>query len=279
MPARSPPPAKIAALISDVDGTLVTSDKVLTERARAAVAALRARGIAFTIISSRPPRGMRMVFEPLAIAAPIAAFNGGVIATPQLSVIEQHLLEPAVARRAVEFLSARVPEIWVFSGDDWLLRARGPYTPREERTVGFGPVVVESFGPALDTVGKIVAASNDFDLLKRCEAELAALLGAAATVTRSQAYYLDITHPLANKGAGVLALSKLLGIPMAEIAVIGDGANDVAMFEHAALCIAMGNGVPELRERAHFVTDTNQQDGFAKAVERYLLKDTASGEK
>ena len=84
--ARSQP-FKCSAVISDVDGTLVTDDKVLTGRAQAAVAELRANGILFSIISSRPPRGLRMLIERLGIVTPVGGFNGGVIATPDLAVV------------------------------------------------------------------------------------------------------------------------------------------------------------------------------------------------
>ena len=67
----------ISLLLADVDGTLVTEQKVLTERARAAVMALRERGIRFAITSGRPPRGMAMLIEPLRLDSPIAGFNGG----------------------------------------------------------------------------------------------------------------------------------------------------------------------------------------------------------
>ena len=128
MSCARPLPFKCSAVISDVDGTLVTDDKVLTARARAAVAELRASGIIFSIISSRPPRGLRMLVEPLGITTPVGGFNGGVIATPDLSVITEHLLSPQVARRAVDILNARGAQVWVFSGQDWLVRdPDGPY--------------------------------------------------------------------------------------------------------------------------------------------------------
>jgi hydroxymethylpyrimidine pyrophosphatase-like HAD family hydrolase len=120
---------KISALVSDVDGTLVTDDKILTTRAQAAVAELRASRTIFAVISSRPPRGLRMLFEPLAITTPVCGFNGGVIATPELSVITEHLLSPEIAWRAVDMLDAKQVQVWVFSGQDWLVRdpARGTY--------------------------------------------------------------------------------------------------------------------------------------------------------
>ena len=225
-------PFKCSAVISDVDGTLVTDDKVLTVRAQAAVAKLRADGIIFSIISSRPPRGLCMLLKPLGITTPVGGFNGGVLATPDLAVIAEHLLLPEIARRAVDMLDARRAEVWIFSGQDWLVRrSDGPYVALEERTVGFAPTIVEDFGPALDAAAKIVGVSKDFELLAQCERELRAALVDQATVARSQPYYLDITHPLANKGVALSEIAKLLGIPLAEVAVIGDGGNDVAMFE------------------------------------------------
>jgi Cof subfamily protein (haloacid dehalogenase superfamily) len=263
---------KISALVSDVDGTLVTDEKILTARAQAAVAELYARGIAFTIVSSRPPRGLRMLLEPLRITRPIGCFNGGMIAEPTFSVITEHLLAPRVARRAVEMIETRGAQAWVFAGQDWLLRTPdGPYVGREEHTVGFKPTVVEDFGATLDIASKIVGVSADFELLARCERDMRAGLAGQASVMRSQPYYLDITHPLATKGAALSEIAKLLRVPLAEIAVIGDGYNDVAMFERSGLSIAMGNASAEVRQAADFVTGSNREDGFASAIERYIV--------
>ena len=91
------------------------------------------------------------------------------------------------------------------------------------------------------------------------------------TVARSQPYYLDITHPLANKGAALSEIAKLLGVPLAEIAVIGDGGNDVAMFERSGLSIAMGNASPEVQHAADLVTDSNAEEGLANAIKRFIL--------
>ena len=266
------PSTTITAVVSDVDGTLVTDDKRLTPRARQAVAKLHARGMIFTIISSRPPRGVRMLLDPLEIRTPFGCFNGGVIARPDLSVITAHVLPSHVGRRAVDMLSARGAQSWIFAGPDWLVRdCDEPYVGLEERTVGFQPTVVEDFGSALDAAAKIVGVSADFELLGRCERDVRSALAGQASVVRSQPYYLDITHPLANKGVALSALATLLAVPPAEIAVVGDGGNDVAMFERSGLSIAMGNASPQVQEAADFVTDTNREEGFANAIERFIL--------
>jgi Cof subfamily protein (haloacid dehalogenase superfamily) len=267
-----PPSTMISAVVSDVDGTLVTEDKILTARTRAAVAGLHACGIAFAIISSRPPRGLRMLIDSLRITAPIAGFNGGLVTTPGLSPLTQHLMSPVAARQAVEIIEGHGAQAWLFHGEDWLARdPAGPYVGLEEKTILFPPIIVADFGRALDAASKIVAVSDDFDLLTRLEPIARAALAERATVVRSQRYYLDFTHPLANKGVALCELAKLLRIPPAEIAVIGDGGNDVAMFERGGLSIAMGNATPQVQGAADFVTEPNSQDGFAKAIERYVL--------
>jgi Cof subfamily protein (haloacid dehalogenase superfamily) len=266
------PSTSVSAVVSDVDGTLVTDDKMLTARTEAAVAALHRHGIAFTIISSRPPRGMAMLVERLGISAPIAGFNGGMLSTPGLAAIEQHLLSPEVAQRAADVISAHGAQIWVFGVQDWFVRdISGSYVDLEERTVRFGPTVVENFDSCLACAAKIVAVSEDFELLTKLEQDIGATFAGQATVARSQRYYLDFTHPLANKGVALTKLSSLLAIPAAEIAVIGDGGNDVAMFERSGLSIAMGNASPQVQRAADFVTDRNSQDGFARAVEWFIL--------
>ena len=265
-------PFKCSAVISDVDGTLVTNDKILTPRTQAAVAGLRSNGIIFSMISSRPPRGLRMLITSLGIDAPVAGFNGALLTTADLAVISAHLVAPDVARRTLDMLDARRVDVWIFSDQDWLLRhPDGPYVGLEERTVAFGPTIVDDFGPALDAAAKIVGVSADFEYLAQCERELTAELGEQASVVRSQPYYLDVTHPLANKGDALSNLAKLLGVPLTEVVAIGDGHNDVAMFERSGLSIAMGNASREVQRAADFVGASNSDDGFAEAIGRFVL--------
>jgi Cof subfamily protein (haloacid dehalogenase superfamily) len=270
-PSRSPP-RKISAVISDVDGTLVTDEKLLTDRTKEAVAALHSCGIIFTIISSRPPRGLRMMIDSLKVTVPFGGFNGGVIVAPDLSVIAERLLAPDIARRAVRMLTSSGAQSWIFSGQDWVVRDPDEsYIELEERTVGFPPTVAADFTPFLDQAGKIVGVSTDFDRLAQCERDIRAALLDAAFVARSQPQYLDITNPLANKGVALRTLCELLSIPVTEIAAIGDGGNDVAMFEQAGLSIAMGNAAPAVQTAADFVTGSNREDGFASAIGRFIL--------
>lgn len=262
----------IALVVSDVDGTLVTPDKELTQASIRAVHRLHARGIGFTVISSRPPFGLRMLIEPLALALPIGAFNGGAMVGPKLEVIEQRLVPEAAARRSVEVLAACGADVWFFTAEHWLaLDADGDYVPRERRTLQAEPTLVPDFVPYFARATKIVGSSRDFTKLAACEETMRAALGARASVSCSQAYYLDVTPPGVDKGTFIDALSQRLAVPAAAIAVLGDMENDLAMFRRAGVSIAMGNASDEVKRQASFVTGSNAQDGFAQAIDRYVL--------
>ncbi|MGZ4816423.1 MAG: HAD hydrolase family protein, partial [Terriglobales bacterium] len=151
--------------------------------------------------------------------------------------------------------------------------ANGPYVQHEVTAVKFQPEVVRDFRDvALDRVAKVVGVSQDFDKVAMAEKSIQQAFAGAVSATRSQKYYLDITHPTANKGEAILMLSELLDIPTSHIVTIGDMENDVPMFKQSGISIAMGNATPEVQAHATYVTASNEEDGFAKAIERYVLR-------
>ncbi|HZB91508.1 MAG TPA: Cof-type HAD-IIB family hydrolase [Stellaceae bacterium] len=263
---------KISLVLADVDGTLVTEEKVLTKRAVAAVHALYEAGIRFAITSGRPPRGMAMLFDPLALETPIAGFNGGLYVKRDLTILKENTVPADVARQAIDLIRDHGLDAWVYRGNDWLITKPGaPHVAREAWTVKFEPKLVADFGGALDKVAKIVGVSDDLDRVRRCEADAQAAFGERATANRSQPYYLDVTSKNANKGAVVGYLSQQLEVPAEEIATIGDQPNDVLMFKRSGLSIAMGNASDEVKSEADVTTDSCNDEGFAKAMERFIL--------
>jgi hypothetical protein len=276
----------VRLVIADVDGTLVTREKVLTERARAAVGQMRVAGVEFAITSGRPPRGMQMLIQPLTLTTPIAAFNGGLFVRPDLSVIEQRVLQADVIEPAMKTMRAYGLDTWIYRGTDWFVRDRhGPHVDREEWTVKFAPTVVSNFDGLTNDVAKLVGVSDDLEAVCKCERAVQEQFAAKVhtkqsnpnretlvSAARSQPYYLDVTHPDANKGCVVLHLSKMLGIPTDQIATIGDMPNDIAMFEKSGISIAMGQASDEVKSAATYTTTSSEEEGFANAIERYVLE-------
>jgi Cof subfamily protein (haloacid dehalogenase superfamily) len=277
----------IKLLLADVDGTLVTHSKILTERTREAITRMRAAGTEFAITSGRPPRGMQMLIEPLALTIPIASFNGGLFVRPDLTVIEQRVLQADVIEPAMDIMRGHRLDTWIYRGTDWFVRERhGPHVDREEWTVKFPPTVVANFDGLTNDVAKLVGVSDDLEVVQKCETAVRKHFAeqvharqsnpqregdSLVSAARSQPYYLDVTHPDANKGFVVLWLSEMLKIPPDQIATIGDMPNDISMFEKGGVSIAMGQSSDEVKKAATYTTTSSEEEGFANAVDRYIL--------
>ena len=281
---------KISILLADVDGTLVDSQKRITARAKAAIEKLTEAGMKFAVTSGRPPRGMKMIVEAVKLSAPLAAFNGGMLVEPDtMKVLVQQTLDAEIAQSVIDRVGEFGLVAWVYAGVDWYIQdLNSPHREKEEKTVQFPPTVVKNFDEALrQGVAKVVGVSDDYALVAKAEKGIAEEfehgVHARCTTTsrdcepsvsaaRSQPYYLDITHPKANKGSVVEMLADLLKIPPAEFATIGDMPNDVLMFKKSGYSIAMGQASEEVQKSATYVTEGMDDEGFAKAVEDFILK-------
>ena len=262
----------IRLVVSDVDGTIVRTDKSLAPSTMEAARRLQAAGVPLAIVSARPPRGMRWIQEALDLKGPLAGFNGGALVGPDERLIEQRLVPEPAARTALALYKARGISAWLFTSDEWLvLDPNGPHVDHERHTVRFDERVVDSFEPYLDKAGKVVGVTDDAPLLEAAESELQHILGDTANATRSQTYYLDVTHREANKGNAIRLLAAAQGISVAEVAVLGDMMNDVPMFEVAGFSVAMGNATDEVKALASAVTSGNDRDGWAEAVDELIL--------
>ncbi len=262
----------IRLVLADVDGTLVTPQKQLTPASVRSVQALHDAGIQFAVTSGRPPRGMAMLIAPLQLTTPIAAFNGGVVVDPDLRVLEERVVPPDLVRPIIELFDSYSLSTWVYRRQEWfVLDPEGPHVHREASTVQFEPTVVPSLTTVTDAVAKIVGVSDDRPSLDAATAAAGERFGDHVSAAQSQPYYLDVTHPDANKGSVVRWLSARLGLDSSDIATIGDMPNDVLMFAHAGLSIAMGNAASDVKRAARRVTSSNAEDGFARAIERFVL--------
>jgi transaldolase len=266
------PAQPICAVLTDVDGTLVTRDKVLTERALLAVQQLRERGIVFTITSGRPPYGMRMLVEPLGLTMPMAAFNGGAIVLPDLSVLDERRLPEYLLPALIDMIQAHGLHIFLFRSGDWIVSSpNAPRVNREASNIQRQPLVVPNFDGVLSGVVKVVGVSDDHPQVAACETAVQQAFGTQVSAARSQPHYLDVTHPKANKGVVIERLSRYLNIPMECIATLGDQLNDVLMFQKSGLSIAMGNASDDVKRQAMCVTTSFSEEGFANAVDQFIL--------
>jgi Cof subfamily protein (haloacid dehalogenase superfamily) len=268
--------APIRLVLADVDGTLVTEEKVLTPKAKQVVAQLGDAGILFAITSGRPPRGMQTLIKDLKLSTVVAGFNGGVYTTPRLDPIVMRDLPKDATARAIELIREHGLVAWLYTDTVWYVQdPKGPHVDRESKTVGFGPEIASDYSVYLAQAAKIVGVSDDLQAVAKCEKKVREELSDHVSAARSQPYYLDVTHPAANKGSVVDFLAAVYLIPKSSIATLGDMPNDVLMFKNSGMSIAMGNASKEVQAEANFVTDSNKEEGFAHAIEQFVLSQTS----
>ncbi len=266
----------IRLLLSDVDGTLITSDKVITSRTVDAVQRLRDAGVLFAIASARPAQGLAMFAEPLGLTTPLAALNGGLIVDTDLTVLRREVIDEDLVGPIIDALHDKELSVWLYQGMDWfVLDELGPHVQRESLSCQFAPTPLTSFRDLGDGDGvtKIVGVGDDPVAHRDAEATLRDRFGSQVTASPSNTSYLDVTPPRASKGYVVRFLADRYDIDPLTIATIGDMHNDVSMFAASGRSIAMGNAVPAVQRSANHVTTSNNDEGFANAVTNFVLRE------
>jgi Cof subfamily protein (haloacid dehalogenase superfamily) len=265
------PSKQVALVVSDVDGTLLDNDKQLTPGAPAAVQRLYEAGIRFTIASARPPRMVRELVGELQVREPFACFNGALIAGPDETILHQIPMSSPDAQMVVNRIVKYGFDLWMFAGTDWYVsNPTGSHVARHEEQMGQKASYLTTHDMSRFHVLKLVGVSDDHEALAQAEKDIGAL-GASISATRSSPYYLDVTDAKANKGEVILTLSGMLSIPAGRIATIGDMTTDTLMFRQSGVSIAMGNATDDVKAKAKFATKSNEEDGFAYAMDHFVL--------
>jgi Cof subfamily protein (haloacid dehalogenase superfamily) len=260
----------IELVVSDIDGTLITSNHELTEATKTTAARLQDAGIALSLCSSRPPRSIRPLAEALRLRSPFAAFNGALLTRADGEVVQRSIIPAAVIAKVKSIADEFGLAVWLYDENDWWAPWRDPFVDREEHTSGFSPLIEGYADRTTRECNKLtVVGKPEFvaEAQKRVWNELASEVSASCSKPR----FLDITSHGFHKGSVIVRLAGILSIPTSKVAVIGDGPNDVEMFRQAGLSIALGQAVDEVLHAATFITASNDNDGWSKGLEHYVL--------
>jgi|SRR6516162_6227389 len=270
--ADTVPAKRVAFVLSDIDGTLLDNNKQLTPGAPAAVRRLCQAGIRFTLASARPPRLTRALVRELNVCEPIACFNGALFVGTDETVLHQLPMSSSDAQTVANHIFRNGFDLWVYTCSDWYVsNPSGPHVEHQEELMQAKATPLNTHDMSHFHVLKMVGVSDDYATVADAEKQMADLCCMSISATRSSPYYLDVTDAKANKGEVVLALSKMLGIPTEQIATIGDMNTDVLMFRQSGIGIAMGNALDDVKAQAKFVTKSNEEDGFAYAMDHFVL--------
>src|SRR6266568_6887744 len=260
-------------LALDVDGTLLTDELQITPATRESVRQVISQGVQVVLASARGPKALYSIIAELEITGLAICYTGAL--TCRLYP-DQHIAAEVVNEQRMSLSSARLVlsnaqelgiSIGWFTGELWYIPGWDLALHHESMITGVSPIVDTDLMIFNEAPHKLQAIVGETALLPRLNA-LASMLPSDCVGQFSYETYLEIIHRGVDKATALLALGKQLGIAPSEMIAIGDMDNDVAMLQMAAFGIAMGNAPVNVQAEADWVTDTNNQDGVAVAIER-----------
>ena len=260
----------IALVVSDIDGTLITSNHEVTESTKNAAGKLYERGIELALASSRPPRSIVPLADALNLKGPFAAFNGALVVRRNGEVLARSVLSTEIIARVKAIADHFEIGVWLYDELDWWAPWRDAFVDREEHTSGFAPRI-EGYAERIAGDANKLTVVGKPELVALAERRVLTELGDQVAASKSKPRFLDVTSYGVHKGTVVVRLAELLDIQTGRVAVIGDGPNDVEMFRQAGVSIAMGQAVDEVKEAAGNVTSSNDDEGWARGIEQYVL--------
>lgn len=263
-------PCRLVAL--DLDGTLLNSDHIVTDRSCTALQALSEEGVIVVLVSGRMHQSILPISDQIALENPIISYNGGMVKHAKTGEVFHHTAIPAAAAmELVEYCNQRGLHINFCLNDQLYIRAKNQWSELYESRTG---VVANPVGDLRELSGGEPTKMQVLDTPEKIEHLLIDFrrdFGDRLYITRTQIEYIEFMNPQVSKGPALKALAAQTGIPMNLVVAFGDGYNDESMMRVAGFSVAMGNSVDEIKACADYTTETNDDDGVAQAVERLLL--------
>ncbi len=264
---------RIKLIATDLDGTLLDSAGKISERNKAALLAAKERGVYVTICTGRMFSSTKRFAAQLGIEIPVICYNGAMVRKPDGEMLSHLPLEMGLARRLLAIFKER--DVYVQSYVDDVLYVRDEDEEEFQMYMRHFGVTGHAIGSELYTPAvaptKLLAVGDTVDGAETMMYELQEKFGAEVYVTRSNADFVEMMDPRAGKGRALATLAESLGVSMDEVLAIGDGENDAEMIESAGFGLAMANGRRRPKSVAKEIAPSNDEDGVAWAVEKYVL--------
>lgn len=261
-------------IAADLDDTLLNDELEVSTRNRKALADAQDKGLVVTIATGRMFRSALPIALDLGIKGPIISYQGAFVKGAVDGRVYVH--RPVPFKLAKEVLAEGYKagvHINLYLDDNLFM---DKVTEEGEFYVRQAKVDMFPVGNLIDFMQKEptkVLYIGDPPLLNDLEKQLREKFGDSLYITKSKPYYLEFMHPQATKMHGLAALAGSMGIMPDEIITFGDSYNDIEMLEYAGLGVAMGNSPPEIKKRANLVTATNNNDGVAEVIEKFVIKE------
>lgn len=257
-------------VVTDIDGTIYNPLKGMTEGVKACIKNLTENGIHVVIATGRTFSSAKYMADLAGIKEPIVGYQGGLICDYDGNILDVKYLNAEIAREIINDFKKRDIHLNVYVEDKLYVENDDKYIKDYIGDKGIDYFKVDSFDELdFSKLNKLLAIRYDCEFIDNLISEVRKKYPQIYTV-KSFDYFCEMANREATKGNAVKFLAKMYGLELGEVLAIGDQNNDIEMVETAGIGVAMGNGTEEIKKAADYVTDTVQNDGFVKAIDKFV---------
>lgn len=273
----------VRLLVLDIDGTLVDESNRVRDNVLHAIRSVQGRGVAVALATGRMNQSSLPVYEALDSTSPLICYEGALIRQPQTGSVHRHWsIEPQTASQLLDRietlkLNGRF-SIHLYIQDDIYVSSLTDATIRYFEGSRVQPILVGDLRPLLDLgITKMILLSDDAQLIAELSNHLRDSKSRIEMKQHRSAAFLEAFHPDVNKKVAVRYLAEeIMSLRAENVMAIGDDGTDIEMLKYAGIGVAMGSAPPLVKASADWVTTTVEDDGVARAIERWILREQST---
>lgn len=268
---------KYKMICLDIDGTLLNSEHKISENTRKVIQIVsKIRQILVILVSARMPKGILFLLEELNISNPIICYSGALVMDDKTNILSNVTIPISDVNQIYSFAKDMGVHVSLYKDDKWYIEKIDKWAKQESEITHISPIITrftdlfslweqENSGP-----NKILcmADPNEIEVLNM---KTKVVHSNNLNIYQSKSTYLEIMPTDASKTSAIEVLCKTFDIQKSEVIAIGDNYNDIDMIEFAGLGIAMGNAPDHVKQYADYITLSNDEDGVAEAIKKYLF--------
>lgn len=257
----------------DIDGTLLNNHDELTENTKNAIRLGVEKGLIFTIATGRPIQGIESLNKALNLDVPFITYNGAmVVFGKSRKVIYEQKLSPKDARDIIELGEKYQVTTMVWKDNGLHVAKLNERVNKYKMISGVEPIVTDDMEKLIENGVTKILWYDEVEKIEQYQQEIGKHLSGNVNFHPSRPYFLEFVDINASKAIAMEKLGQYYDIKQSEMIAVGDGFNDLSMIEYAGLGIAMANSPDEVKERADYITLSNEEDGVAHVINKFILK-------
>ncbi len=264
------------AVFLDMDGTLLRSDHSVSDATIQTIRTLTGKGIPVILVSARPLNAVLPTFHAIGIPDhyPIITLNGSYIVEAEKPIFQATIDLPTVAGVADQVRPFKAT-IAYYLQREWYSETNDAWTEHEQKIMDIkikvGPLaeLIKDWSARGIAPNKMMVMSEP-PAIAEIQQHLRSIYDGQLNIYPSKPTYLEVMDSLGSKSHAVKFISERLKLAPSEIIAIGDNYNDIEMIKFAGMGVAMGNAPDDIKAIADYVTDTNNDDGVRKALEKFF---------